>query len=147
MGCCPFANHHFQMGVIVMGFAEDLNIPFISLSLTHNCKHVNSLVVVNQIVWESMSIFDDILQKIFNVNSITPLKPGIPGTSSIKWVRKEKTSFFRYFRISFEKVDALRGSKKWWPTDQHTEKGAFTNSVNKFTVKIVHLLLKVFSWI
>ena len=24
MGCAPFANHHFQMGVTVMGFAEDL---------------------------------------------------------------------------------------------------------------------------
>ena len=23
MGCFPFANFHFQMGVIVMGFAED----------------------------------------------------------------------------------------------------------------------------
>ena len=24
MECAPFANHHFQMGVTVMGFAEDL---------------------------------------------------------------------------------------------------------------------------
>ena len=23
MGCSPFANYHFQMGVTVMGFAED----------------------------------------------------------------------------------------------------------------------------
>ena len=26
MGCAPFASHHFQMGVTVMGFAEDLEL-------------------------------------------------------------------------------------------------------------------------
>ena len=35
MGCFPFANFHFQMGVTVMGFAEDFG-----LNEFHGCQSV-----------------------------------------------------------------------------------------------------------
>ena len=33
MGCAPFANHHFQMGVTAMGFVEDLGHYLLSKNL------------------------------------------------------------------------------------------------------------------
>ena len=35
MGCNQFANHHFQMGVTAMGFAEDFGLSYLQIILTH----------------------------------------------------------------------------------------------------------------
>ena len=57
----------------------------------------------------------------FRVATVLCVKAGFPKSNQMG--QKRKDEFFRYFRISFEKVDALKALEKWWPTDRRTEKG------------------------
>ena len=57
----------------------------------------------------------------FWVATVLCVKAGFPKSNQMG--QKRKDEFFRYFRISFEKVDALKALEKWWPTDRRTEKG------------------------
>ena len=58
MGCFPFANFHFQMGVTVMGFAED--------SAHSDLKPLNWRILLYNIHTIQLMIFVTILHDTFS---------------------------------------------------------------------------------
>jgi hypothetical protein len=72
------------------------------------------------LIYDDPMLFHNFFAPLW-VATVLCVKAGFPNSNQMG--QKRKDEFFRYFRISFEKVDALKALEKWWPTDRRTEKG------------------------
>ena len=91
-------------------------------------KNIVLVLLFHEIKSTIFLIYDDPSKLLFYnffapfwVATVLCVKAGFPKSNQMG--QKRKDEFFRYFRISFEKVDALKALEKWWPTDRRTEKG------------------------
>ena len=58
MGCNPFANYRFQMGVTVMGFAEHFGLSLLDLSYLYRwCKYLSEYYLIFLHCGACLSIF------------------------------------------------------------------------------------------